>query len=68
MTVESIKDAINEQIDEVDSLTHIPTEVRCSLRGKLEDVLADLDDVQDTYGDEPADDDPYGVNADDIDD
>lgn len=68
MTVESIKDAINEQIDEVDSLTHVPAEVRGSLREKLEEVLADLDEVQDTYGDEPADEDPYGDNADDIED
>lgn len=68
MTVESIKDAINEQIDEVDSLTHVPSDVRGSLREKLEEVLADLDEVQDTYGDEPVDDDPYGDNADDIED
>jgi hypothetical protein len=64
MTIEHLKDLINEDIINVDELTHIPDDEKETLRCKFDDILDKLDELQDMYGDEP--DDSYDDDEDDI--
>lgn len=66
MTIEAIKDAITEQMNELDELTHVPDAAKSEIMIRFEDLLEILNDAQDEYGDEAEDDDPYGMNSDDF--
>ena len=55
MTIEAIKNQMDEAIDGLDCLTHIPSAERCRIRELMEDVQEALGDAQDNYGDEPLD-------------
>lgn len=65
MTITKISDHLNEIINEVDELEHVPEDKKSSLRSSIEDILDELDGISDEFGDEPRDDDPYGDNGDD---
>lgn len=60
MTITKISDQLNEIINEIDELDHVPEDRKSSLRTSIEDILEELDGISDEFGDEPRDDDPYG--------
>lgn len=66
MTITSILDKIEVIEQDVDELSHIPDDVRNSIRMMIEDVQDALEDALIEYGDEQLDNDPYGDSKDDI--
>lgn len=66
MTITSILDKIETIEQDVDELSHIPDDVRNSIRMMIEDVQDALEDALNEYGDEQLDNDPYGDSEDDI--
>ena len=66
MTITSILDKIEAVEQDVDELSHIPDDVRNSIRMMIEDVQDALEDALIEYGDEQLDNDPYGDSEDDI--
>ena len=59
----NIIEAIEQDVDE---LSHIPDDVRNSIRMMIEDVQDALEAALIEYGDEQMDNDPYGDSEDDI--